>query len=62
MTNVNIEKIKALVLDLNTSAYEISKRTGVPTATIYNIRHGKRKFENTTVGVILKLNKYFEKE
>lgn len=58
---IDIKQIEALVLDPNISAYEISKRTGVPTATIYNIRHGKRKFENTTVGVILKLNKYFEK-
>lgn len=58
---IDIDKIKALVLDPKISAYEISKRTGVPTATIYNIRRGKRKFENTTVGVILKLNKFFEK-
>lgn len=57
---IDIKQIEKLVLDPNISAYEISKRTGVPTATIYNIRHGKRKFENTTIGVILKLNKYFE--
>lgn len=59
---IDIHQIKALVLDPKISAYKISKKTGVPTATIYNLRHGKRKFENTTVGVILKLNEFFEKD
>lgn len=61
-TIVNLTKIKAMVLDPNITAYEISKRTGVPTANIYGLRNGKRKFENMSVSVILKLNKFFEKD
>ena len=57
---MDFDKIKNKVMDSNYSAYDIQKETGVSTSTIYDLRKGKRKFDNLTVKIIKKLDEYFK--
>lgn len=57
---MDIEKIKNKVMDSKYSAYDIQKKTGVSTSTIYDLRKGKRDFDNLTVKIIKKLDEYFK--
>ena len=57
---MDIDEIKNKVMDSNHSAYDIQKKTGVSTSTIYGLRRGKRKFDNLTIKIIKKLDEYFK--
>ncbi|MYY55471.1 helix-turn-helix domain-containing protein [Ligilactobacillus salivarius] len=57
---MDIDKIKNKVMDSNYSAYDIQKKTGVSTSTIYDLRRGKRNFDNLTIKIIKKLDEYFK--
>nr|DAY71621.1 MAG TPA: Regulatory protein [Caudoviricetes sp.] len=57
---MDIDEIKNKVMDSNYSAYDIQKETGVSTSTIYDLRRGKRNFDNLTIKIIKKLDEYFK--
>ncbi|NGG72924.1 helix-turn-helix transcriptional regulator [Lactobacillus salivarius] len=57
---MDIDEIKNKVMDSNYSAYDIQKKTGVSTSTIYDLRRGKRNFDNLTIKIIKKLDEYFK--
>lgn len=57
---MDIERIRNKVMDSKYSAYDIQKKTGVSTSTIYDLRKGKRDFDNLTVKIIKKLDEYFK--
>lgn len=57
---MDIDEIKNKVMDSKYSAYDIQKKTGVSTSTIYDLRKGKRDFDNLTVKIIKKLDEYFK--
>lgn len=57
---MDIDEIKNKVMDSNYSAYDIQKKTGVSTSTIYDLRRGKRNFDNLTIKIIKKLDGYFK--
>ncbi|MYU70379.1 helix-turn-helix transcriptional regulator [Lactobacillus salivarius] len=57
---MDIDEIKNKVMDSNYSAYDIQKKTGVSTSTIYGLRRGKRNFDNLTIKIIKKLDEYFK--
>ena len=57
---MDIDEIKNKVMDSNYSAYDIQKKTGVSTSTIYDLRRGKRNFDNLTIKIIKKLDDYFK--
>nr|UWG78196.1 MAG: helix-turn-helix domain protein [Bacteriophage sp.] len=57
---MDIDEIKNKVMDSNYSAYDIQKKTGVSTSTIYGLRRGKRNFNNLTIKIIKKLDEYFK--
>ena len=57
---MDIDKIKNKVMDSNYSAYDIQKKAGVSTSTIYDLRRGKRNFDNLTIKIIKKLDEYFK--
>ena len=57
---MDIERIRNKVMDSKYSAYDIQKKTGVSTSTIYDLRRGKRDFDNLTVKIVKKLDEYFK--
>ena len=57
---MDIDEMKNKVMDSNYSAYDIQKKTGVSTSTIYDLRRGKRNFDNLTIKIIKKLDEYFK--
>lgn len=57
---MKIEGIKKRLLSSEFTAYEISKETGIAMSTIYELRNGKRNFDNLTVKVIKELEHFFE--
>ena len=57
---MDIDEIKNKVMDSNYSAYDIQKKTGVSTSTIYGLRRGKRNFDNLTIKIIKKLDEYIK--
>nr|DAZ71473.1 MAG TPA: regulatory protein [Caudoviricetes sp.] len=57
---MDIDEIKNKVMDSNYSAYDIQKKTGVSTSTIYDLRRSKRNFDNLTIKIIKKLDEYFK--
>ena len=59
---MDIERIRNKVMDSKYSAYDIQKKTGVSTSTIYDLRKGKRDFDNLTVKIIKKLDEYFKNQ
>ena len=59
---MDIERIRNKVMDSKYSAYNIHKKTGVSTSTIYDLRRGKRNFENLTVKIVKKLDEYFKNQ
>ncbi|WP_049164666.1 helix-turn-helix domain-containing protein [Ligilactobacillus salivarius] len=59
---MDIERIRNKVMDSKYSAYDIQKKTGVSTSTIYDLRRGKRDFENLTVKIVKKLDEYFKNQ
>lgn len=59
---MDIEGIRNKVMDSKYSAYDIQKKTGVSTSTIYDLRRGKRDFDNLTVKIIKKLDEYFKNQ
>ena len=59
---MDIERIRNKVMDSKYSAYDIQKKTGVSTSTIYDLRRGKRNFDNLTVKIIKKLDEYFKNQ
>ena len=59
---MDIERIRNKVMDSKYSAYDIQKKTGVSTSTIYDLRRGKRDFDNLTVKIIKKLDEYFKNQ
>lgn len=59
---MKIEEIKKRLLSSEFTAYEISKETGIATSTIYELRNGKRNFDNLTVKVIKELEHFFWNE
>ncbi|QUY63973.1 hypothetical protein GUI37_01720 [Helcococcus kunzii] len=56
---IDIDKIKIL-LDSDTTGYQISKNTGIQEIQISNLRNGKTKLENITVDTAKKLMKFIE--
>lgn len=59
---MDIERIRNKVMDSKYSAYDIQKKTGVSTSTIYDLRRGKRDFDNLTVKIVKKLDEYFKNQ
>lgn len=59
---MDIEQIKNKVMNSKYSAYDIKKKTGISTSTIYGLRDGSRSFDNLTIKVVKKLDEYFKEQ
>lgn len=58
---INMNLVKAILMDESIPANDLEIETGVSRSVITRVRSGERKIENLSVGTIIKIQSWIDK-
>lgn len=57
---INVDRVKAVLMDKSISANYLEKELGINRSTITRVRNGERKLENLTLETIMTIQKWID--
>lgn len=58
---INMNLVKAILMDESIPANDLEIKTGVSRSAITRVRRGERKIENLSVGTIIKIQSWIDR-